>query len=153
MEKLDYLKSPIGLIKIIEEDGFLISIEFTDQSNNRFSSKSKLLKEATKELKQYFNKERKVFTLPYKLEGTKFIKDIYRTLSNLKYGEVITYKELAELSGYHGAARAVGTAMKNNKLPIIIPCHRVIRSDGKIGQFNAGKDKKKFLLKLEGVRF
>lgn len=153
MKKIDYFNSPIGLIKIKEVDGFLRSIQFTDQFDIRSFSKSKLLKETVKELKEYFKKERKVFTVPYKLEGTKFKKDIYKTLSKLKYGEVITYKELAELSGHKGAARAVGTAMKNNKLPIIIPCHRVIRSNGQIGQFNAGVDKKEFLLKLEGVKF
>ncbi len=74
---------------------------------------------------------------------------IYDVLRKLPYGVVISYSEIAELSGIHGGARVVGNAMKKNPIPIIIPCHRVIRSDGSIGNYSAGIDKKIFLLKLE----
>ena len=76
-------------------------------------------------------------------------KNIYNILGKTPYGTVISYSKLAELAGIPKGARVVGNAMKKNPLPIIIPCHRVIRSNGKIGNYSAGSDKKIFLLKLE----
>jgi methylated-DNA-[protein]-cysteine S-methyltransferase len=82
----------------------------------------------------------------------KFRKDVYFTLFNTKRGETLSYGELAMISGYPRAARAVGTAMKNNPFPFVIPCHRVIKSDGSLGGFFGAEDMKRKLIDMENSR-
>jgi methylated-DNA-[protein]-cysteine S-methyltransferase len=84
---------------------------------------------------------------------TAFEKKVYQMLCRVPAGRVISYGELARRAGYPGAARAVGTAMKKNRLPIVVPCHRVICSDGSLGQYSQGVHWKRCLLKYEGYRF
>jgi len=79
----------------------------------------------------------------------RFRKDVYLTLFKTKRGETLSYGELASRSGYPGAARAVGTAMKNNPFPFVIPCHRVIKSDGSLGGFFGAEEMKKKLIEME----
>ena len=81
---------------------------------------------------------------------TPFEKKVYRVLCRVPAGKVITYGELAKRSGHPGAARAVGNAMRKNRLPVVIPCHRVICSDGSLGQYSAGLKWKRCLLRHEG---
>ncbi len=80
---------------------------------------------------------------------TIFEKKVYRALRKVPTGKVISYGELAERAGYPGAARAVGSAMRKNRLPIVIPCHRVIPATGGIGEYSAGKQWKRWLLEYE----
>ncbi len=82
---------------------------------------------------------------------TDFQKRVYRALRRVPSGKVITYGELAKRAGYPGAARAVGTAMKKNRLPVVIPCHRVVPASGGLGEYSAGKRWKRWLLELESV--
>jgi methylated-DNA-[protein]-cysteine S-methyltransferase len=82
-------------------------------------------------------------------EIPKFRKDVYLSLFKTKRGETLSYGELALISGYPGAARAVGTAMKNNPFPFIIPCHRVIKSDGSLGGFFGAEEMKRLLIEKE----
>jgi methylated-DNA-[protein]-cysteine S-methyltransferase len=81
---------------------------------------------------------------------TLFERKVYQVLRRVPAGKVISYGELARRAGYSGAARAVGTAMKKNRLPIVIPCHRVIPASGGFGEYSAGKKWKCWLLKHEG---
>jgi len=83
------------------------------------------------------------------IAGTKFQKKIWEKLNSVGYGETISYKELAGIAGYRGAWRLTGSALKSNPLLMIVPCHRVIRSDGSPGEFKGGSEIKKFLLDLE----
>ena len=151
--EISYINSPLGLLKITIKHDKLKSIEF---SNNQFKKenddkeKSKLMKNVIKQIEEYFNQNRKIFDVDIEIEGTAFQKDIYNTLLKTKYGETISYKELAIKSGHPKAYRACGSALKTNKIPIIIPCHRVIKSNGAIGNYNGGNWRKKRLLKLEG---
>lgn len=85
------------------------------------------------------------------LEGTDFQKKVWRALSHIPYGKVLTYKQVAEKIGKPNASRAVGGACGANDLPIIIPCHRVIAGNGGLGGFSGGLNLKRFLLRLEGV--
>lgn len=82
---------------------------------------------------------------------TDFQKRVYRALRRVPSGKVITYGELAKRAGYPGAARAVGTAMKKNRLPVVIPCHRVVPSTGGIGDYSQGERWKKMLLEIESI--
>jgi len=85
------------------------------------------------------------------LDGTDFQKKVWRALSHIPYGKVLTYKQAAEKIGAPNAFRAVGSACGANELPIIIPCHRVVASNGSLGGFSSGLKLKRFLLRLEGV--
>ncbi len=148
-----YLNSPLGLLKLTVKDDKLVSIIY---KNNNIKTKNISLNDSVfmtnlkKQLNKYFKGQRKKFDISLDLQGTEFENDVYRTLLDVKYGEITTYKELAQKSGHPKAYRAVGTALKKNKIPIIIPCHRVLKSDESIGNYNGGKWRKEKLLTIEG---
>ena len=154
-ERVEYFQSPLGLLKITVKHDKLISIKYCKENektkivNNNIS----ILGEIKTQLREYFNKNRREFDLPLEIEGTQFQIDVYKTLREVEYGEVVSYKKLAERSGHPKAYRAVGTALKNNKIPIIIPCHRVIKTDNKLGNYNGGVWRKEKLLQLENSSF
>ena len=102
------------------------------------------------ELKEYFNRERKKISVPLDVEGTDFQKKVWNELMKIPYGKIKTYKEIAAKLGNKNAMRAVGRANATNHAPIIIPCHRVIASNGKLGGYSGGISLKEKLLELEG---
>lgn len=108
----------------------------------------------SEKIKRYCQGKNEEFTLEmFDFNGIpKFRKDVYHALFNTKRGETLSYGELALISGYPGAARAVGTAMKNNPFPLIVPCHRVIKSDGSLGEFFGAEGMKKKLIEMEKHR-
>jgi len=143
-------KSPIGNIKIIEENDSIISIRINDDAddvNSRGASQS--IGDFSVQLDEYFNGKRKQFNIDYKLEGTDFQKKVWSELVDIPYGETRSYKEIASALGSSSAARAVGAACRQNPLPIVIPCHRVIGSDGSLTGFGGGLEKKSWLLEHE----
>ncbi len=107
-----------------------------------------LLQELRQELDQYFQGERAAFTVPVKLTGPPFFRQVWAELRTVPYGETVTYGELARRTGGPQAARAVGQAMAKNPLPILVPCHRVV-GKGDIGGFGPGLAWKERLLALE----
>jgi len=109
-----------------------------------------VLTEALKQLNEYFAGVRKEFKLPLDLNGTPFQLRVWETVSRIPYGEVRSYRLVAEEAGFPNAYRAVGNAVGGNPVTIIIPCHRVVRSDGTLGGYGGGEDLKKKLLTLEG---
>lgn len=102
------------------------------------------------ELKEYFNCERKKFTVPLDFIGTEFQKKVWNELLKIPYGKLRTYKDIALKIGNEKAVRAVGKANSTNHIPIIVPCHRVIASNGKLGGYSSGITLKEKLLELEG---
>ena len=104
------------------------------------------------QLDRYFSKTLTRFSLEYSLGGTPFQRRVWQTLAKVPYGTTISYGELARRIGNPNAARAVGMANAKNPIPIIIPCHRIIKSDGNIGEFGSGRPMKKALLEMEGVQ-
>ena len=106
----------------------------------------------TAQLREYLAGERREFTLAYHLNGTPFQQRVWQALLEIPYGTVETYGELAGRIGQSGAARAVGGANGANRIPIVIPCHRVIASSGKIGGYSGGLDVKRALLAIEDMR-
>jgi O-6-methylguanine DNA methyltransferase len=103
-----------------------------------------------KELAGYLSgKTRKIGLEPAYLYGTDFEKKIWETARKIPYGNVASYKELAQKAGYPNAFRAAGTALGNNPLMLVVPCHRIIRSNGEIGYFGGGEEVKLMLLDLE----
>jgi methylated-DNA-[protein]-cysteine S-methyltransferase len=103
------------------------------------------------ELGQYFAGERKEFTFSYQATGSDFSQRVWRAVQAIPYGETITYGELARRIGNSGAVRAVGTANGRNPLPLVIPCHRVVAADGKLGGYGGGLTLKRKLLSLEAA--
>ncbi|MFZ5354139.1 MAG: methylated-DNA--[protein]-cysteine S-methyltransferase [Bacillota bacterium] len=143
-----YFKSPIGFVEVIASESSLLSVAFVEKEGKSIGS-SAVLTEAVKQLKEYFEGGRRDFDLPLQLDGTDFQVRSWKQLMNIPYGQTITYKELAKRVGNEKAVRAVGGANNRNKLPIVIPCHRVIGSNGKLVGFAGGLDKKEWLLEFE----
>lgn len=108
------------------------------------------LLQAQEELAAYFAGSLRIFSLPLAVRGTPFQLRVWQALRDIPYGETWSYARLAAHIGRPGACRAVGNANGRNPLPIIIPCHRVIRTGGELGGYSAGLDIKRFLLALEG---
>ena len=108
--------------------------------------------ESFKQLREYFERKRKFFDLPLEIIGTDFQKRVWKELLIISYGETISYKELALRLGNLKTIRAAARANGANPLPIIIPCHRVIGSDGKLVGYGGGLDVKEKLLELEGSK-
>jgi methylated-DNA-[protein]-cysteine S-methyltransferase len=104
-----------------------------------------------RQLKEYFAGERKEFDVPLDLKGTEFQKRVWSELMNIPYGTTISYKELAIRVGGEHKSRAVGQANSLNPVPIIIPCHRVINTGGKLGGYSCGVIIKEKLLEIEGI--
>ncbi|MGM0379566.1 MAG: methylated-DNA--[protein]-cysteine S-methyltransferase, partial [Bacillota bacterium] len=123
---------------------FILSIKFVNK--NKEANENKLTKLAKKQLNEYFTHKRKEFNLPIKLEGTDFQKKVWKELMNIEFGKTNTYKEISLKINKPKAYRAVGNASSKNGFLIIIPCHRVISSNGTIGGYNAGIEKKRWLI-------
>jgi methylated-DNA-[protein]-cysteine S-methyltransferase len=112
---------------------------------------TKVLKQAVKELEEYFDGQRKKFEIPLEISGTPFQKKVWGRLSKIPYGKTFSYQDIARQIGNEKASRAVGNANGKNPLCIVLPCHRVIASNGQFGGYVGGLDKKTKLLKLEGL--
>ena len=144
------LDTPIGELGLLADDTNLLEISFEGLRglSIRGKSEKERFKLEIKQLDQYFSEKRKSFTISIRIEGTDFQKKIFKNMKNIKYGNVLTYKELAEKTGHPKAYRAVGSTCGANRIPIVIPCHRVVSSSG-LGGFGGGLRRKKFLLNLE----
>lgn len=108
-----------------------------------------VMQKVISQLDEYFAGKRKSFDLPVKIEGTDFQKRVWLNLSKIPYGETVSYKQLAEMSGNPKASRAVGMANNKNPVAIVVPCHRVIGSNGNLTGYAGGLTLKKELLELE----
>lgn len=115
------------------------------------SNEIKILKQSAEELNEYLTGKRKYFAVALDMEGTPFQMSVWKALLKIPYGQTTSYKKVAQAIGSN-AIRAVGSANGKNPLCIIVPCHRVITSDGKIGGYSAGLKIKRALLSLEGKR-
>ena len=144
------LDTPIGELGLLADDTNLLEISFKGLKglSIRGKSEKERFKLEIEQLDQYFSEKRKSFTISTQIIGTDFQKKVFKTMRNIKYGEVLTYKELAEKAGHPKAYRAVGSTCGANRIPIVIPCHRVVSSSG-LGGFGGGLRRKKFLLNLE----
>ena len=154
MEKCAYYHSPIGIIRIKERDGFLEAVTFVDDSVEGLSTSSPILAITSKWLDRYFSGEALNKLPRYRLVGTEFQKRVWEALLSIPYGSTASYMDIAKMIDPNAPGmmcRAVGNAVGANPLAILIPCHRVIRSDGKIGQYRWGAERKEWLLKHEAV--
>ena len=150
----DYISSPLGEIELCVNDKGLVSVLFLKTEKKTLikkeTSEHLLLKETTKQLNAFFNKKLYQFDLPFFLTGTEFQKKVWHQLSNITYGKTINYLELAKQLGDEKCIRAAASANGKNPISIIIPCHRVIGSGGKLVGYSGDLNRKKGLLELEG---
>lgn len=140
--------SPLGWIKITGDGKKVLSLQFVPKP---VSSKKphKSLAGGLRQLKEYFNGQRSDFRLPLRFRGTPFQKKVWHRLGVLRSGETVSYADIARRIGRPKAARAVGSAIGKNPLPVLLPCHRVIASSGKLGGYSCGLSRKRWLLKHE----
>lgn len=146
--KITYMSFENISLEIITENDKLKGINFVESCKETTKDDS-FQKEIKKELMEYFEGKRKVFEIPLEVEGTEFQKKVWTEMAKIPFGERMSYGELAEKSGCPKGARAVGLACNKNKIPIIIPCHRVVGKNGNLTGFAGGLDIKAQLLKLE----
>lgn len=144
----DLYKSKIGLLEIIADEKKLLIIRKIDLLDSNIN-KNTITNEVKKQLESYFNKRLKKFDLPLNPRGSDFNKKVWNELINIPFGEVRNYKQIAKNIDNPNAYRAVGNANNKNPILIIIPCHRIIKSDGSIGGYRLGENIKKQLLDLE----
>lgn len=145
-----FYHSPIGWLKIITADAALREVVFCERKEDK-EDPDELALETQKQLQEYFDKKRTSFNLPMAPEGTKFQKTVWKALLHIPFGKTISYLELSKRIGNEKAIRAVGRANGQNPIPILIPCHRVIGSDGSLVGYGGGIWRKKHLLKLEEI--
>lgn len=143
-----YYDSPIGLLLIQGTHQRLEHITFVAEKKY-VACKNELLEKTILQLNEYFRGQRMVFDLPLEMIGTNFQMKVWEALKQIDYGETYSYKEVAEKIKHPKAYRAVGSANNRNKLPIIIPCHRVIGTKGDLTGYAVGIWRKKWLLDHE----
>ncbi len=141
------LFSPVGDLMLIEEEGALVALEWGKAPR---ANETELLLEAKRQLDAYFARALKHFDLPLNMKGTDFQRSVWARMCAIPYGETVSYGMVAR--DLNSAARAVGTACGRNPIPIIVPCHRILGSNG-IGGYSGGigLDTKRALLRLEGA--
>lgn len=140
-----------GKIGIAESGGQITNVYFSNDvlPEGMKICETPVLKEAARQLEDYFSGKLTAFSLPLAPEGTAFMKKVWANLCGIPYGKTATYGEIALKAGSPRAARAVGLANNRNPIPIFIPCHRVIGADGSLTGYRGGLELKKRLLDLE----
>lgn len=139
----------IGTIEIIGTDQNIISLGFVDEISKIQNKIPECIKVCIKQLDEYFKGKRKVFSVPLEANGTEFQKKVWKALFEIPYGETRSYKDIAVTIKNEKAVRAVGAANGKNPIGIIIPCHRVIGSDGSLTGYAEGVWRKAWLLEHE----
>jgi methylated-DNA-[protein]-cysteine S-methyltransferase len=152
--------SPVGPLGFAVSDQGLVALHFdrdgrfppADTKQTRWVEDAERTAPHRAELEQYFRGERRAFNLPLDLRGTDFQKSCWRELLRIPYGETRTYADIARAIGKPNAFRAVGMANHDNPIAIIVPCHRVLASNGGLCGYGGGLDIKQKLLELEGAK-
>jgi methylated-DNA-[protein]-cysteine S-methyltransferase len=150
------MPSPLGHLKLIANERGMVAILWENDDPKRvkipeqkMNQNYPILIKARKQLQAYFDGKCDLFSLSFDLHGSDFQKQVWHALLTIPYGKTVSYLDIAKKIGRPSASRAVGMATGRNPLSIVIPCHRVIGSNGKLTGFAGGLDAKAFLLQLE----
>jgi methylated-DNA-[protein]-cysteine S-methyltransferase len=155
MNQLDtaYIDTPLGTLRIVGNAKGVSYIDFVKEDNDDIQKiVPPSLKDAANELFEYFNGSRKEFSIQSIAKGTPFQESVWRELVKIKYGETASYADIASRIGNPKAVRAVANANARNPLSIIVPCHRIIGSNGKLTGYAGGLWRKEWLLNREQGR-
>lgn len=147
---LGIYQSPIGLIEIKVTAGAITSLVFVEETREE-ERPGPIVEEAIRQLSAYFDGTRRDFDLPISPQGTDFQRLVWQHLLDIPYGQIISYQDLAKAIGKPEAIRAVGAANGQNPISIVVPCHRVLGSDGSLTGYGGGLWRKEWLLKHEGA--
>lgn len=148
--------TPVGLVRVgfgNTEDADVVLQDLADRVSPRVLEVPRRLDDVRRELDEYFDGERREFDVPldWRLANAGFRRRALEAIARIPYGSVKSYREIAVEAGNERAVRAAGTACGSNPIPVVVPCHRVLRSGGGLGGYGGGLDKKVQLLSLEGV--
>lgn len=149
MEHEAVIDSPVGWLQLTADEDGLTSIRFLDSEKILSDEIPSPLKEAVKQLQEYFDRKRSVFNLRLSLKGTEFQKRVWKELEQIPFGKTVSYQQIAKRLGDPKVIRAAASANGKNPIPIILPCHRVIGSDGSLTGYVGGLHRKKWLLEHE----
>ena len=150
MDTAAYYQSPIGILKITAKDASVRSITFAEKAEEQAKSRlPRAIRKCIKQLDEYFAGKRITFSFPYQYEGSEFQQKVWSELEKIPFGKTISYKQLALQLGDEKVIRAAGTANGKNPIAIVVPCHRVIGSDGKLVGYAGGLWRKQWLLEHE----
>lgn len=149
-QHIQYYPSPIGILKIEATDSGIVAVNFVS-SQDEAESVNTITQHCQQQLQEYFLGERKAFNLPLHPKGTAFQQRVWAELQNIPFGKVASYLEMAKRLGDEKVIRAAAAANGKNPIAILIPCHRVIGTNGDLVGYAGGLDKKKLLLQHEGV--
>lgn len=147
-----YFGSPIGIIEITASEKGISTVEFVDKIEHEKNETNHHLEECAKQLDEYFTDNRNSFNLELDPTGTEFMKKVWIRLMSIPFGKTASYKDIAEEIGDINAVRAVGMANGRNNIAIIVPCHRVVGSNGDLTGYAYGVWRKEWLLKHEGIK-
>ncbi|MEI0531475.1 methylated-DNA--[protein]-cysteine S-methyltransferase [Brachyspira pilosicoli] len=153
-DKVFLYKSPIGNLYLTHYKDYITSISFTNNYKVCADKEPEIIKETKKQLDEYFELKRRIFDIPIAVYGSDFQYKVWIETYKIPFGETETYSNIAKkISNSSGSIfRAVGSAEGKNKIPIIIPCHRIVSKDLKLTGYAGGIEKKEYLLKLEGFK-
>jgi len=146
-----YYVSPIGPLEVSGTEDGILSVSFVKRRRPNDRNLPECLKEGIRQLEEYFKGIRKSFSLKLLMQGTPFQKLVWQGLKKIPFGKTVSYGDLARTVGKPKAYRAVGNANNKNPMAIIIPCHRVIGSDGSLVGYGSGLWRKEWLLKHEKI--
>jgi len=151
MKHVYFYKTSIGEIGIAAIGNKISNVFINEESvmEKMVVQETTTIKDAYFQLIEYLNGSRKIFELEYIFNATEFRKTVWSKLLEIPYGKTISYKRLAENVGNPKASRAVGNANGKNPIPIFVPCHRVVKNDGKLGGYSLGLELKETLLHIE----
>lgn len=145
-----YYNSPLGIMEIKGNAAFISEVNFVQDEYDSSNDLPENMLECKKELEEYFAGKRKTFSIKVKVEGTAFQKKVWKQLLKIKFGDTTSYLNISKQLGDVKAIRAVGHANGKNPIAIIVPCHRVISSDGKLTGYAGDLWRKQWLLEHEG---
>jgi methylated-DNA-[protein]-cysteine S-methyltransferase len=152
MRFVEYLNSPVGMLKIEAGEHALTSVSFIEHAGGEPLRPNAITTLVASELVEYFDKKRSSFSVPVAPEGTEFQQTVWKALQQISFGETISYETLARRVGTAKHTRAVGLANGKNPIAVIIPCHRVIGADGSLTGYAGGLHRKKWLLEHESAQ-
>ena len=158
MHCYDTFEGPQGRMLLLANDEGIAGVFFSRQKHHpkrradwKKDPHHRVLRQAKRELAEYFAGRRKRFAVALSPKGTSFQRSVWKAIATVGFGETITYGELARRAGHPGSARAAGAATGRNPLGIIVPCHRITGADGSLTGYAGGLQRKRALLALEGV--
>ena len=144
-----YYQSLISWVEVCGTEDFITSVLFVETEGKSSDTIPEVLKESVKQLDEYFTKGRKKFDLPLKQEGTLFQQNVWKRLQDVPYGETMSYLMFSKWCGNKNLAQATGNANAANVINIIIPCHRIIGSNGRLKGYRGGLLIKDYLINME----